>query len=124
MIGTLEVSFGTGARVVGCFLIVIVWLVCSIEMEAESPGAAQLAHQKLSTDAVIKSGRTLFLNSCAHCHGVDARGDEGPDLHDLDISDRRIVKVVKHGIKGEMPSFTKRFSDKEISLLVAYLRSL
>ena len=23
----------------------------------------------------------MFLMNCAHCHGDDTRGDEGPDLH-------------------------------------------
>ncbi|MBV9126841.1 MAG: c-type cytochrome, partial [Verrucomicrobia bacterium] len=30
-----------------------------------------------------EKGRQLFLQSCAHCHGDDARGDDGPDLHNL-----------------------------------------
>jgi len=52
-------------------------------------------------------GRKLFFDNCAHCHAVDARGDEGPELHALDMSDRRIATVVRQGIKGEMPSFAK-----------------
>lgn len=78
----------------------------------------------LPPEVAVKKGRTLFLNSCAHCHGEDARGDEGPDLHGLEVSDRRIVNVVKHGIKGEMPSFAKKHSDEDIALLLVYLRSL
>jgi mono/diheme cytochrome c family protein len=78
----------------------------------------------LPPETAIANGRTLFLNSCAHCHGADARGDERPDLHELEISDRRILNVVKRGIKGEMPSFEKKHSDKEIGMLIAYLRSL
>src|SRR6266404_6005183 len=35
------------------------------------PPAGTQAHQ----------GYTLFMMNCAHCHGNDARGDEGPDLH-------------------------------------------
>lgn len=70
------------------------------------------------------SGRSLFLNSCAHCHGKDARGDEGPDLHGLDVSDRRIATVVRRGIKGEMPSFAKKLSPEDIAALTAYLRTL
>jgi len=73
---------------------------------------------------VIAAGGKLFLNSCAHCHGADARGDEGPDLHDLQMSDRHIVNVIKNGFKGEMPSFAKKHSDAEIAKLLAYLRSL
>jgi len=75
-------------------------------------------------EEATKAGRKLFLNSCAHCHGEDARGDEGPDLHDLEVSDRRIATVIKRGIKGEMPSFAKKHSDTEILLLLVYLRSL
>ena len=76
------------------------------------------------TPDVIAKGGKLFLNSCAHCHGADARGDEGPDLHDLQMSDRHIVNVIKKGIKGEMPSFDKKHSDAEIAELLAYVRSL
>jgi mono/diheme cytochrome c family protein len=73
---------------------------------------------------VQSRGRTLFLQSCAHCHGGDARGDEGPDLHDLWVSDRRIATVMRNGIKGEMPSFAKKHDPLEIALLVSYVRSL
>jgi len=78
----------------------------------------------LSQADVRSRGRTLFLQSCAHCHGEDARGDEGPDLHDLWVSERRIATVVRNGIKGEMPSFAKKHDRLEIALLVAYVRSL
>jgi mono/diheme cytochrome c family protein len=69
-------------------------------------------------------GRALYFQSCAHCHGEDATGDEGPDLHGLEISDRRIATVVKRGIKGEMPSFAKKHDNAQIAELVAYVRSL
>src|SRR4051812_12792537 len=48
--------------------------------------------------AEAKEGRHLFLMNCAHCHGTDARGDEGPDLHDLHKSDGRIRSVITGGI--------------------------
>ncbi|MFA6959622.1 MAG: cytochrome c [Opitutaceae bacterium] len=70
------------------------------------------------------SGRKLYLNSCAHCHGTDASGDEGPDLHGLQVSDRRMASVISHGIKGEMPSFAKKHPPVEIAALIAYLHTL
>lgn len=70
------------------------------------------------------TGRKIFLTSCAHCHGADARGDEGPDLHRLDVSDRRIATVIRLGIKGEMPSFAKKHRPEDIAALIAYLRTL
>jgi mono/diheme cytochrome c family protein len=69
-------------------------------------------------------GRHLFLMNCAHCHGDDAHGDEGPDLHDLHRSDTRIHDVISAGIKGEMPSFGKKLGDPDIRQLIAYLRTL
>jgi mono/diheme cytochrome c family protein len=73
---------------------------------------------------LVAQGRQLFVKSCAHCHGLDARGDDGPDLHALWVSDRRIATVVHDGIKGEMPSFAKKHDSAQIALLVAYVRSL
>lgn len=77
-----------------------------------------------SSPAMIAQGRILFLSSCAHCHGADATGDEGPDLHSVEVSDRYISNIITHGIKGEMPSFRKKLGRDEILRLTAYVRSL
>jgi mono/diheme cytochrome c family protein len=69
-------------------------------------------------------GRHLFLLNCAHCHGDDAHGDEGPDLYNLHKSDARIRTVITGGIKGEMPSFAKKLNDGDVNALTAYLRTL
>ena len=76
------------------------------------------------TPEEVARGRKLFLNSCAHCHGIDARGDEGPDLHGIQVSDRYIANTIRRGIKGEMPSFAKKHGPADISALLAYVRSL
>ncbi len=76
------------------------------------------------TPELVARGRTLFRQSCAHCHGLDARGDEGPDLHGLEVSDRYIATTIRRGIKGEMPSFAKKHDAADISALLAYVRSL
>ncbi len=74
--------------------------------------------------ALAAQGRRLFLMNCAHCHGDDARGDEGPDLHGVDISDARLANTIKNGIKGKMPRFSAKFSDGDVQALAAYIRSL
>jgi mono/diheme cytochrome c family protein len=71
-----------------------------------------------------KRGYSLFDHSCAPCHGDDARGDEGPSLYDLAKSDARITTIIKGGVKGEMPSFARKFSDADVQALIAYLRTL
>ena len=83
---------------------------------------ASLKPPELTGDAA--QGRHLFLMNCAHCHGDDARGDEGPDLHDLHRSDARIHEVITAGIKGEMPSFGKKLGDPDVRQLITYLRTL
>jgi mono/diheme cytochrome c family protein len=77
-----------------------------------------------TSPALVAAGRARFLDSCAHCHGADATGDEGPDLHNVEVSDRYISNIITHGIKGEMPSFSKKLGRAEIVSLTAYVRSL
>jgi mono/diheme cytochrome c family protein len=98
-------------------------------------GEARRSHQQPTPEAWIETasptspelvaqGRKLFLGSCAHCHGADATGDEGPDLHAVEVSDRYIAHIITHGIKGEMPSFAKKLGAADITRLTAYVRSL
>jgi mono/diheme cytochrome c family protein len=77
-----------------------------------------------SSPALVSQGRALFLSSCAHCHGADATGDEGPDLHHVWVSDRYISNIITHGIKHEMPSFKRKLGNDEIMRLTAYIRSM
>jgi mono/diheme cytochrome c family protein len=93
----------------------------SIPAFATSARAA-MKSPELTADAA--QGRHLFLMNCAHCHGDDAHGDEGPDLHNLHRSDTRIHDVITAGIKGEMPSFRKKLGDPDVRQLIAYLRTL
>jgi mono/diheme cytochrome c family protein len=80
--------------------------------------------RSLIEDTKSMPGYRLFDHNCAPCHGDDARGDEGPTLYDLRKSDARIEKIIKNGIKGEMPSFSKKFNDADVQALIAYLRTL
>jgi mono/diheme cytochrome c family protein len=97
--------------------------------------ATAAASQKPSTNIVsaaaspalegeAKQGHRLFDHNCAHCHGDDARGDEGPSLYDLSKTDARITRIVKEGIKGEMPRLGAKLNDADIQALIAYLRTL
>jgi mono/diheme cytochrome c family protein len=74
--------------------------------------------------ALIDAGRQLFLKNCAHCHGADAHGDEGPDLHNLDWTDGQIATRIRNGKKGQMTAFAGKFSAQQINDVVAYLRTL
>ena len=77
---------------------------------------------------LVEHGRRLFVQSCAHCHGDDARGSgedsDGPDLHQLRIGNARIAAVIRTGIPDEMPSFAKKHGPADIADLTGYLRTL
>ena len=103
------------------------WLMRHSDLAMGLPGLPPSVEAKAPPESltqVASVGRHLFLMNCAHCHGDDARGDEGPDLHDLHRSDARIHDVITAGIKGEMPSFGKKLSDPDVRALTAYLRTL
>ncbi len=74
--------------------------------------------------ARVDAGKQLFLKNCAHCHGADARGQEGPDLHKLDWTDEQIAKRIRSGKKGQMTAFAGKFSTDDINKVIAYLRTL
>jgi mono/diheme cytochrome c family protein len=93
---------------------------------SSTPMIAMAAKQPLDTtkQPLAAQGAKLFSFNCAQCHGVDATGDEGPDLHGLTKSDSRLKSIILNGVKGEMPAFNKKFKDEDAQALVAFLRTL
>jgi mono/diheme cytochrome c family protein len=86
------------------------------------PATVQFTNQ--SPAASLAAGRPLFLKNCAHCHGADAHGDDGPDLHALDVSDQWIANRIRNGKAGEMTAFNGKLQASEINALIAYLHTL
>ena len=74
--------------------------------------------------AEVSTARTLFLRNCAHCHGADAHGDEGPDLHDIDWSDQQIVTRIRNGKAGQMTAFAGKLTEAQINSLATYVQTL
>lgn len=77
----------------------------------------------LNAETVIH-GRQVFIKHCVECHGFDARGDEGSDLHNLRAGDALMRQIIISGIKGEMPAYGKVFNEADVRALIAYLRTL
>jgi mono/diheme cytochrome c family protein len=102
---------------------VILVLLVLLVREAHGAGSTN-SMPETALPVKAAAGYRLFDHNCAHCHGDDARGDEGPDLHDLRKSDEKLQKIIKGGIKGEMPAFGKKFSDADVESLIAFLRTL
>ena len=83
------------------------------------------AEQPTASAAIVADGRLFFVKSCAHCHGKDADGGEdAPSLQKIPISAAHMTLVIQSGIKGDMPSFAKKYSEADIAKIVGYLQSL
>ena len=91
---------------------------------AKGADASPSATNAVTANAVTINGRTLFLRNCAHCHGATAHGDDGPDLHDLGLTDDWIANRISKGKAGQMTAFAGKLQPAEIAALVAYVQSL
>jgi cytochrome c5 len=86
LIGALLIS-GT---VVGSFLGTARVVQSSTPMRA----GKRVAQSAAIKDPKVSAGAKLFALNCAHCHGIDATGDEGPDLHKVTKTDERIKSLI------------------------------
>lgn len=98
--------------------------------------------------ALVESGREVYLQSCASCHGAnaegapnwqqpDARGNLPPPPHDDSghtwrHSDAELQEIIRNGLRDvfnktpelTMPPFKDRLSDEEIAAVIEYFKSL
>lgn len=110
-------------------VVAVLFAGCSISLALSLGSPAEPAPTAApSRTASASHGRQLFVLSCSHCHGNDARGSgedgDGPDLFELAIGNARIAGVIRSGIPEEMPSFAKKHGPADIADLTAYLRTL
>jgi len=106
-----------------------------VESAAEAQEAIFTRYRQLDNDALIAdaeanaTGQRLFANSCAMCHGSDARGARGfPNLADHDWLygdgfDTVMLSIV-NGRTGAMPVMVGGLDDSAIDDLVAYVQSM
>jgi mono/diheme cytochrome c family protein len=98
-------------------------LIAAIGAVTASPSKPTAKAAKMPAPAVI-SGRSLFVNTCAVCHGTNGQGDDGPSLQGLGLPPAAIKPIVQNGFKDEMPSFAKRFKPAELDALAGYVSTL
>jgi mono/diheme cytochrome c family protein len=124
MMSPLEVK-GAAAAIVTSAIILAVTFIAGGIYRNRSTTKTQPENKPIAAESMIAKGRSFFLQSCAHCHGRDADGGEdAPSLLKLQISGAHMTLVIQSGIKGEMPSFAKKYNEQETSFIVAYLKTL
>jgi cytochrome c oxidase cbb3-type subunit 3 len=103
-----------------------------IALIVTSHASAQETREAAKADPMAaesaQQGKRLFQQSCAMCHGSEAKGGSGPNLIESslvrhDEGGDLIGKVIREGISGQgMPSFAGFHSD-QVADLVAFLHA-
>jgi cytochrome c oxidase cbb3-type subunit 3 len=91
--------------------------------------AAQTVEQLAADPKAVGTGRRLFANTCAACHGADAHGGVGfPNLADADWiygGDPEAIKTtITNGRMGFMPAFAPAVGEQGVPEVVAYVMQL
>jgi len=69
-------------------------------------------------------GHDIFQLNCATCHGLEAAGEVGPDLHD--VSERKSrVALIQQVISGQTPPMPQfQPNERDMADLLAFLETL
>jgi putative heme-binding domain-containing protein len=78
---------------------------------------------KLTPDD-IAMGKQLYAANCASCHGVDATGQLGPNLHGVvqRRGEQGVFGIVRNGMGGMPP--VSSINDQRVWQVVGYLRTI
>ena len=124
MMPPLEIKGAMAAIITSAFILVATFTAGGFYRDHRGRETAP-GNKPLAAEDLAAKGRRFFLQSCAQCHGRDAEGgEEAPSLLKLQISGAHMTLVIQSGIKGEMPSFSKKYSAQDTAAIVAYLKTL
>ena len=73
-----------------------------------------------------EQGKLLFAQSCSACHGADAGGGDGPNLHGVAavLGVPAVQSIVRRGIEGTAMPGSTTLSEKETANIAAYIGKL
>lgn len=119
-------------------------LLAAMAACSNPPAARSVAEEQPAPrlSRMEETGRRMYLSVCAYCHGAAGDGfglnatnlpvpprDHTDSAYMKRLSDDQLFEVIKSGgaARGKsafMPPWAGRFSDREITSLVRYLRTL
>ncbi len=109
-------------------------IVTHTDSKSEAPAsAAQMTRNmgrmdntmaSIPSSQLVATGHTLYTQACSSCHGNNAQGGYGPNLHGLNLPDTKVATVIKNGVQGKMPAFGGKYTAGQQQALVAYVQSL
>ncbi|AGY60515.1 c-type cytochrome [Gloeobacter kilaueensis] len=99
--------------------------VLGLAFNSITEGAQTPYEQKvLAIHGQLPQGQDLFERNCSSCHGTEANGWIGPNLHDVKKrkSDVQLIRQVTSGQTPPMPKF--ELNERQMADLLSYLKSL
>ncbi|ELR98143.1 c-type cytochrome [Gloeocapsa sp. PCC 73106] len=114
------INQGINLGVITIALLILVTIV-SIYL---SPISDPYIQRVLAARGDVNSGYAIFKINCAGCHGVEADGNVGPNLHA--VSKRRSkARIIHQVISGETPPMPRfQPNTQEMADLLVYLEGL
>lgn len=93
-----------------------------------APATARAQQVAPAGDAALARGRALFDSQCARCHGIEGTGGVGPSLQRPTLArapnDTALATLIATGIDDRGMPGAWQLSPNEVSMIVAYVRSL
>ena len=90
---------------------------------ATTAGAANQAPKMSEAD--FETGKTIYFQRCAGCHGTLRKGATGKSLLPKDtikLGQKRLEKIITYGTEGGMNNFNDIMSKEEITLMSKYIQ--
>lgn len=86
-------------------------------------GAMLLMTACAPTELVDASGREIYAELCARCHGLELGGGVAPAIEiTAETTDEHLATVIRDGV-GVMAGFGSMLSDDQIDRVVDHLRT-
>lgn len=80
---------------------------------AKTEIVGELANPYQGDSSVIAEGGDLYREHCAGCHGAEMTGGIGPDIHDVDMADADLYRLLYDGLpEAGMPGYAALGSDR------------
>ncbi len=119
----VQIKLTNQGIVLGVIAIALTLLVIVLSIYL-SPLSDPYIQEVLAAKGDINNGHAIFEINCAGCHGVEADGDVGPNLHT--VSKRRSkASIIHQVISGETPPMPKFQPNKqEMADLLSYLEAI
>jgi mono/diheme cytochrome c family protein len=99
------------------------WILAASALGSIALALALLAVTAPPAQAQSAEGVPQFNRTCGRCH-PDGNEDDGPDLHNKNLSVAAMTKVVREGTKHMRPIRPTKLSDADLARVMVFLRSI